>query len=266
MSEPFPYTVWAPQAAARPVAAGEPVALAAAHGTVAESMAFVPETPAESMVIGTEILAHGPMALFDVPTVAKTPKPKRNTRKPVNQAPKHSDHFQTPGSALWPLLPYLPAEATIWEPACGKRNLVRFLQGRGYDCFGTDLLEGHDFLTMPAPRSFDVIATNPPFSVKDLVISRCYELGKPFALLLPYTALEGQLRQSLYRKHGVQVLVMAKRVNFETPNNNGSSAWFPTLWLTWGLGLPSDLSFAAASPEADERAVSGTAVGQKGGE
>lgn len=182
-----------------------------------------------------------PSTLFEIAPV-KTP-PASRTRKPKNQGVKHSDHFQTPPEAILPLLPFLTKDLIVWEPACGKGNLVRAFKSHGYDCFGTDLLTGHDFLTMDAPRPYDVIVTNPPFTVKDGVIARCYEIGKPWALLLPLTALEGQFRQYLYRKHGVQVLVMPKRVNFETPNDAGSSSWFPTMWVTHGLRLPSDLTF-----------------------
>ena len=184
--------------------------------------------------------------LFDLPPPEA--KPIRRTRKPVNQAPKHSDHFQTPATALDALLPYLPDGWSYWEPACGQGNLVRGLNARGRLAFGTDLITGHDFLTHDSPKTWDALVTNPPFSVKDAWIARCYELGKPFALLLPFTVLEGQVRQALYRQHGVELLILPKRVNFQTPNDCGSSAWFPTAWVTWRLGLPSALTFSEVLP------------------
>ena len=43
------------------------------------------------------------------------------------------------------------------------------------------------------PVQFDCIITNPPFSLKQEFLQRCYELGKPFALLLPLTTFESSL-------------------------------------------------------------------------
>ena len=175
-----------------------------------------------------------------------TTQPTRRTRKPVNQAAGHSDHFQTPAWALEPLFTHLKAADifTIWEPARGKGNIVNALHKAGFCPFGTDILDGDDFLTYDLVHEYDCIITNPPFSLKDQFLARCYELGKPFALLLPFTALEGQFRQSLYRQYGVEVIVLPKRVNFETPSGNGSSAWFPTAWFTHGLNIGQQLTFA----------------------
>lgn len=80
-------------------------------------------------------------------------------------------------------------------------------------------------------------------SLKDKFLARCYELKKPFALLMPLTALEGKKRGELYRKYGIQLIIPNKRINFETPSGDGSGAWFQASWFTWGLNLPKDLMF-----------------------
>jgi len=92
---------------------------------------------------------------------------------------------------------------------------------------------------------FDCIVTNPPFSIKGMFIERCYQLGKPFALLMPLTALEGEKRQQFWRK-GLQLIIPNKRYNFEGPSGKGKGSWFATAWFTWGLNLPKDLNFIRA--------------------
>jgi hypothetical protein len=99
-----------------------------------------------------------------------------------------------------------------------------------------------DFLTY-SPFSFDCIITNPPFSIKEKFIERCYQLGKPFALLLPLTSLESEKRQRLFRQYGLQLIIPNKRYNFETPSGKGGGSWFATAWFTWGLNLPKELNF-----------------------
>ena len=161
-------------------------------------------------------------------------------KPPMKQG--NADDFQTPKEAIYPLLNYLKKDWIIWECATGKRNLENALMELGYIVFGTDILSGHDFLTWK-PKEFDCIITNPPYSLKEKFLERCYQLGKPFALLLPLTTFETRKRQSLFKKYGVQVIFFDKRINFETPSGNGSGSWFATAWFTNWLNLENDLTF-----------------------
>lgn len=104
------------------------------------------------------------------------------------------DDFQTPPQALLPLYPFLRKGWRIWEPACGKRNLSYALS-ENFDVWKTDILSGTDFLTCKIDFVFHCIITNPPFSLKQQFLERCYLLGKPFALLLPLTTFETAKRQ-----------------------------------------------------------------------
>jgi hypothetical protein len=172
-----------------------------------------------------------------------------------NRSPKQppmstafSDDFQTPPNALDSLLPYLRANWVIWECANGKGNLSRALEERGYTVIATDILTGHDFLKWaPDPEKYDCIVTNPPYSLKQEFLERCYQLKKPFALLLPLTTFETEKRQELFRKHGVQVIFLKKRINFETPSGRGSGSWFAVAWFTNWLNLSHDLIWGSSN-------------------
>lgn len=155
----------------------------------------------------------------------------------------YGNDFQTPPAALDPLYPYLKKDWLIWEPACGKGNLVNALVEKGYDVRATDVTGGLDFLTIP-PANFDCIVTNPPYSLKQEFLERCYKLGRPFALLLPLTTFETRKRQELFDKYGVEVIFMPKRLNFETPSGKGGGSWFATAWITHGLNIGKSLTFA----------------------
>jgi len=153
------------------------------------------------------------------------------------------DDFQTPKEALIPLFPYLKKKWLIWECAKGKGNLENGLMEKGFLTIGTDILSEHDFLTWK-PKDFDCIITNPPFSIKQQFLARCYELKKPFALLLPLTTFETSKRQRLFKKYGLEVIFFDKRINFETPNKvENSSSWFATAWFTNGLNIGKSFTF-----------------------
>ena len=153
------------------------------------------------------------------------------------------DDFQTPPYALDPLLPYLNKDWTIWECAVGKGNLAKALECKGYDVVGTDILDGFDFITNK-PVVFDCIVTNPPFKYKQQFLERAYQLGVPFAFLLPLTTFETAKRQQLFKQYGVEVIFFDKRINFETSTHVGnSSSWFATAWFTHGLNIGKEMTF-----------------------
>jgi hypothetical protein len=169
------------------------------------------------------------------------------TAKPALLNPGHADDVQTPPEALLPLLPYLPPRRRIWECAAGSGSLARELERHGHHVTSTDLLTGEDFLTYVPSWPFDTIVTNPPYGLKTAFLARAYTFGQPFAFLLPLTALEGKARQSLYRAHGLEVILFPERVTFIMPNKQGSP-WFQVAWFTHGLGIGRQLTFWQVQP------------------
>ena len=154
------------------------------------------------------------------------------------------DDFQTPPHALNPLLPYLKKNWTIWECAAGQGNLVKALRGEGYKVISTDILTGKDFLEWE-PQKYDCIITNPPYSLKLEFLERVYLLGKPFAFLLPITALETEERQFFFHCFGLEMILFDRRINFKTPNDvKNSNSWFATAWFTNRLQIGKQLTFA----------------------
>ena len=167
-----------------------------------------------------------------------------------------NDEFFTPECAVFPLLNYIPGKRVLplflprpptdpaiiyWEPCCtgGRSGIADALERNGNKVIRTEQSE-LDFLTNIPSFQFDVIITNPPYSLKDAFIKRCYELDKPWAMLMPLTALEGVARGAMFREHGVELLVLDRRVQFQTGKKG---VWFNTSWFCHGI-LPSKLMFA----------------------
>lgn len=152
-----------------------------------------------------------------------------------------NDELYTPEYAIKPLLKYLPQNITIWECTDnGSSNIGKVLMRGGYKIISTHK-ETFDFLCDKPDFDFDMIITNPPYSLKDEFISKCYEYGKPFCLLLPITSLEGIERGKMYRKNGIELLVFDRRCNFIYDNAKKSN-WFNTSWFCWKV-LPKQLIF-----------------------
>lgn len=148
------------------------------------------------------------------------------------QQPKN-DELYTPLEAIYPLLKHLPKPPlTVWECTdFGDSLITKYLRANGYNVISTHLTS-FNFLTDTPDFYFDLIITNPPYSLKDEFIERAYYFDKPFALLLPLTALEGVKRGKLFRKNGVQLIVLDKRINFMKDKKN---VWFNTSWFTYKI-------------------------------
>jgi len=165
------------------------------------------------------------------------------TKKPILMNQGHSDEMQTPKYAINCLLPYLKKEWIIWECAWGGGSLAKHFKEKGFEVIGNPF---RDFLNKDLglnKKGFDIIITNPPYTLKDKFLERCFEIGKPFVLLMPLTALEGKKRGELYRKYGIQLIIPNKRINFITPSGKGSGAWFQVAWFCYKLNLPKDMMF-----------------------
>ena len=155
------------------------------------------------------------------------------------------DHFDTPSYAVSPLLPYINPKWTVWEPTdtTGKSEITKVLRKHGCRVISTSQNE-FDFLRTKPTFHYDCIVSNPPYSIKNDFISRCTELyewnRKPWALLLPLSALEGVERGKIFRTMGIdfRLMIFDRRVEF-----SDGSVWFNTSWFCCGL-LPHQLIFA----------------------
>lgn len=144
----------------------------------------------------------------------------------------HSDELYTPDYALNEIERFLPKDKVILECAVGTGKLKQCLEDRGFKVVGTS-----DFFNYSL-QDYDLIVSNPPYSIKDKFLEQCYLLNKPFALLMPITALEGIKRQKLYKKYGIQICFPKKRIDF----NGKKAVWFYTAWFCWKL-LPQNMIF-----------------------
>jgi len=143
-----------------------------------------------------------------------------------------SDDLATPLYAAKTISPYL--RGVLWEPMPGEGVLVGHLRSLGH----TVIPGVEDFFIATPPTGAECVVSNPPFSKKAKVLARCRELGLPWAMLLPVSALGSHACQKSL--DGAEIVALKKRVNY----TNGSGCWFSSAWFTWGLGLPTQLVFA----------------------
>lgn len=131
---------------------------------------------------------------------------------------KTDNELYTPFYAVDPIIKYLPKDKIIWCPFDEEWSAfyTRFKE-LGYKTIRSSLKDGQDFFKFE-PSSWDIIISNPPFSIKDKIIERLYSFDKPFAVLLPLNSLQGKTRYK-YFEQGIQLLSFDSRICYHNPNN-----------------------------------------------
>lgn len=80
---------------------------------------------------------------------------------------RKNDAYQTPPSAVIPLIPHLRGIRTFAEPCSGEGKLIRALEASGLTCtFSGDIERGFDAINGASLEQvkFDAIITNPPWT------------------------------------------------------------------------------------------------------
>lgn len=131
---------------------------------------------------------------------------------------KSNTELYTPYYAVLPLLKYIPKDKIIWCPFDQYWSaFYNVFVNNGYTVIRSSIQEGQDFFLYEPPY-YDIIISNPPFDIKDQILARLYQLGKPFAMLLPLNSLQGKTRYELFT-NGIQLLSFDDRIAYHNPYN-----------------------------------------------
>lgn len=150
-----------------------------------------------------------------------------------------TDEWYTPESAVIPILKYLPYGSIVWCPFDKEEsNFVKVLRENGYivECSHIDNKD-EDFFNYE-PFEWDIIVSNPPYSIRNNILKRAFSFGKPFALLMNTNGLfDSQIRWDLFSQNDFSLFYLKGRVNYmkEFGKVEKSSPPFQSAYITSGL-------------------------------
>ena len=156
-----------------------------------------------------------------------------------------NDEFFTPPYAVEPILKYIPQNSVVWCPFDTEQSHFVRMIGETNKVITTHISTGDDFFSTE-PEHYDVIISNPPYSKKNEVFERLFQLQKPFAMLVGVVGLfESQKRFNLFKYNDFEVMYLNKRVayfkNFDDQKPSLNPP-FSSVYLTSRL-LPSKIVF-----------------------
>lgn len=135
-----------------------------------------------------------------------------------------NDEYYTPAYAVYPIKEAIPKRSTVWCPFdTADSNYVKVFEQGGYNVIYGHIETGQDFFEMDVPEC-DYIISNPPYSLRNEVFERLYEIGKPFAMLINFQGIfDHRKRFEMFRNNRVEMLWLSPRVDFIKPDGGGKN-------------------------------------------
>tara|TARA_R110002072_G_scaffold299382_1_gene474790 strand:+ start:99 stop:680 length:582 start_codon:yes stop_codon:yes gene_type:complete len=152
----------------------------------------------------------------------------------LQKTTKRGDEYYTPKYIVEILLPFIKDKGfkNIWCP-CDKEwsEYVKVFIDEGLNVIHTHIEDGYDFIDYEPKDEYDIIITNPPFSIKNEIFERCINLNKPFCLLMSATSIQSaSFIKTIAKAPDFNVMMFDKRISY-----NGDRPPFPSWYYSSGL-------------------------------
>ena len=146
------------------------------------------------------------------------------------------DEYYTPKCMVDMIIPYINKDNIVWGPLdTDKSEFVLVLKKNGNKVIHSHLRENKDFLKYTPKDKFDIIISNPPFTLKNKVFQKVHDLNIPYALIMGLHCLSYYEFAMNFHNKKLQLLIPAKRISF-----NGNVAIFTSVYFCEKL-LPQDI-------------------------
>ena len=127
------------------------------------------------------------------------------------------DEFYTPGYAIIPITKYLKPNSRIWCPFDKvESNYVKIFNALGHKVIHSHIDNYINFLhNAVCPENIDYIISNPPYSKKNEVFGKLFDLKIPFAMLVGVVGVfESQFRFNMFRDNNFEIMYFDKRISY----------------------------------------------------
>lgn len=144
-----------------------------------------------------------------------------------------SDLWLTPPEAIYPIIPYIPKNSKIWCPFDTVESEFWKVLSPLFETVITHIDTGNDFFETNV-EDCDIIISNFPYSLRQKIFDRLFDLDKPFMMLCNYAGLWDSIhRYEEFKKYGIELLILKGRTKFSNDAYTGgiSSPMFQSIYV-----------------------------------
>ena len=157
---------------------------------------------------------------------------------------KKCDDYSTPLYVWEMLLDYLELakNTIIYEPFYNDSKSKTYLGKLGYN---NVIHENEDFFENYDKYEYDIIISNPPYSIKQNILKVLYKIDKPFVLIVPTSIISKLYVKNIFKDDidKVQYIIPSRRLQYEVNGYNQKRTPFDTLFFCYKLELKRDIVY-----------------------
>ena len=157
---------------------------------------------------------------------------------------KKLDDYNTPLYAWEILLNYLDLDKNkvIYEPFYNDGVAKEYLGKLGYNKvihFEENFFDNYE------KYEYDLIISNPPYSIKKNILKILYMINKPFVLIMPTAIISKLYLKNIFKENiaDIQFIIPSRRIHFELNGFNNKRTPFDTLYLCYKMKLQRDIIY-----------------------
>lgn len=149
--------------------------------------------------------------------------------------PSNTDEWKTHKRTVELIIPYLIRNG-YKKVLCPfdkeDSNFAIILQEHGIDVTCSHIETGTDFFDIENFEDFDAVVSNPPFSKRQEVLFRLFEVGIPFAMIVNSVGLfDSKTRYELFKGNDFELLIPNGRIKYFNDSMIGKSPNFQSIFV-----------------------------------
>ena len=154
------------------------------------------------------------------------------------------DDYTTPLYVWKMLVEYLDLDKNtiIYEPFYSEGKSGEYLERLGYKNI---IHKCEDFFENYENYNFDLILSNPPYSIKQNILKILYKIDKPFVLIMPTSIISKLYVKNIFKDDidKIQYIIPNRRIQFEKKGFNNKRTPFDTLFFCYKMNLKRDIVY-----------------------
>ena len=160
----------------------------------------------------------------------------------LKQNYKNEDRYGTSKYIYGMLTDFVDKNKVIYNPFYLDGKAKTYLNELGYNHV---IHNDEDFFENYNKYEYDIIISNPPYTIKKRIFTKLYEINKPFIMIVPISTITKLFIKDIFKNdvERLQMIIPNRRMQFEKNGNQLKRCYFDCVFLCFNLSLKKDIIY-----------------------